>query len=152
MDPVLDYINTANQTCLKREQDARRAGPLAKLADPRVDVCVYFIACALAVISWPGGKGIQRDCWQYGSSNISQLGCCKQDARRAGPLAKLADPRVDVCVYFIACLSCLERRCDFQHCARKSCTRCAASRAGPLPKLAGPHVDMCVYCIACALC
>ena len=44
MDPVLDYLNQANQTCLKREQDARRQGPLAKLADPRVDVCVYFIA------------------------------------------------------------------------------------------------------------
>lgn len=44
MDPVLDYIHAANQTCLRREQDARRAGPLAKLEDPRVDVCVYFIA------------------------------------------------------------------------------------------------------------
>ena len=47
MDPILDYINDANHACLRREQDARRAGPLAKLPDPRVDVCVYFIAYAL---------------------------------------------------------------------------------------------------------
>lgn len=45
MDPILDYINDANHACLRREQDARRAGPLGKLPDPRVDVCVYFIAC-----------------------------------------------------------------------------------------------------------
>lgn len=44
MDPILDYINDANHACLRREQDARRQGPLAKLPDPRVDVCVYFVA------------------------------------------------------------------------------------------------------------
>lgn len=49
MDPILDYINDANHACLRREQDARRSGPLGKQPDPRVDVCVYFIACAPVV-------------------------------------------------------------------------------------------------------
>ena len=44
MDPVIDYINNANQANLRREQDARRSQALTKTADPRVDVCVYFIA------------------------------------------------------------------------------------------------------------
>ena len=44
MDPVVDYINNANQANLRREQDARRTQALGKSPDPRVDVCVYFIA------------------------------------------------------------------------------------------------------------
>ena len=44
MDPVVDYINNANQSNLRREQDARRTQALTKTPDPRVDVCVYFIA------------------------------------------------------------------------------------------------------------
>ncbi|KAK9818355.1 hypothetical protein WJX72_011182 [[Myrmecia] bisecta] len=43
MDPILQYIKDSNQTCLEMEQDAKRAGPLAVVEDPRVDVCIYFI-------------------------------------------------------------------------------------------------------------
>ena len=44
LKPILEYVNEANATCLQREQDAKRAGPLAKFEDPRVDVALYFIA------------------------------------------------------------------------------------------------------------
>ena len=44
MDLVLGYVKGMNEECLEQEQDARRAGPMHKSEDPRVDVCVYFVS------------------------------------------------------------------------------------------------------------
>ena len=44
MEPILSYIQAANEQALTREQDARRAKPLADDDDPRVDVCIYFLS------------------------------------------------------------------------------------------------------------
>lgn len=44
MDNVIDHIVSRSLRCLENEQDARRLGPMHKIADPRVDVCLYFIS------------------------------------------------------------------------------------------------------------
>jgi len=44
MENVIDHIQSRSLRCLENEQDARRLGPMHKIADPRVDVCLYFIS------------------------------------------------------------------------------------------------------------
>lgn len=44
MDNVVDHVMSRSLKCLENEQDARRLGPMHKIADPRVDVCLYFIS------------------------------------------------------------------------------------------------------------
>lgn len=44
VEPVLDYIHQQSLKAVEHEQNAKRAAPLTKFEDPRVDCCVYFIA------------------------------------------------------------------------------------------------------------
>jgi septin 7 len=44
LDPVLDYIKAQQYKALEHEQNAKRVHAMTKFEDPRVDVCVYFIA------------------------------------------------------------------------------------------------------------
>ncbi|DBA79391.1 TPA: hypothetical protein ACH3X2_000037 [Trebouxia sp. C0005] len=44
LEPVLDYIKAQNYKALEYEQNAKREASMSKWEDPRVDVCVYFIA------------------------------------------------------------------------------------------------------------
>lgn len=44
LEPVLDYIKAQNYKALEYEQNAKRVSAMSKWTDPRVDVCVYFIA------------------------------------------------------------------------------------------------------------
>lgn len=43
-EPILDYIKRQNSEHIEREQDAKRANPLHKFTDARVDVALFFIA------------------------------------------------------------------------------------------------------------
>ncbi|KAL3143563.1 hypothetical protein ABBQ38_002360 [Trebouxia sp. C0009 RCD-2024] len=44
LEPVLDYLKAQNYKALEHEQSAKRVAGMDKWEDPRVDVCVYFIA------------------------------------------------------------------------------------------------------------
>ena len=41
---ILSYINAQLQQWLHADQDPSRGAPVALMKDPRVDVCLYFIA------------------------------------------------------------------------------------------------------------
>ncbi|BDA49236.1 probable Septin-7 [Coccomyxa sp. Obi] len=43
-EPILEYIKRQNSEHIEREQDAKRANPLHKFTDSRVDVALFFIA------------------------------------------------------------------------------------------------------------
>ncbi|EIE24975.1 hypothetical protein COCSUDRAFT_83668 [Coccomyxa subellipsoidea C-169] len=43
-EPILEYIKRQNSEHIDREQDAKRANPLTKFTDSRVDVALFFIA------------------------------------------------------------------------------------------------------------
>lgn len=44
LDPVIDHIQAQNLKALEHEQNAKREAAMSKWQDPRIDVCVYFIA------------------------------------------------------------------------------------------------------------
>ena len=42
--PIIEYIRRQNRLHCEREQDAKRAGPLHRHPDARVDVALFFVA------------------------------------------------------------------------------------------------------------